>query len=545
MSRVLDVSPEMTKTAKRRQDYFKSRVEEYDKLGPLKVPEFQAELQDYRRKLNMMSVFPVSTHPKFSELWKWTLNNDNIKFVKNSNRREIIFVEEKVEFDLMYHNLKCCSEIAFDTEHDNRTFYNDMICLIQIASHTNIYVIDVFKTFKYFKPKLEEIFLSSDIVKICFGSEEAFHIQRDFNFRIFPLIDIQSVYKVYKKVDNLSFETLTKELLNVNLDKSLQTYSYARRPLNNAMKKYAADDAKFTLDCWNTLKVIMSNILIEQAETLLFTSKTSAVRQYKFPKKREYNFMYFYEWLDLNTFSDEIRNIFVQERDLFEIIWYKAKEIAKMLDVRQKRLLSLNEIGLIFTRLPTTKDYFVKIVPKVRFWDEDTLNIILNTVKQHVTSRNIVKEPIVNDNHDWDKNIVNEMVSRVPEGSHDENCNDVNEIKGNNVIDFSMLGDSPKFDFVDDNEPMNIEIESVDEPIENLEISVKNKTLKNFVLSKQRKLNRQRVNYRLDSIGLPIILSKRSKGKKWRQKGLFRKYKGLKVGVTTLKSPLRGFFGGR
>jgi hypothetical protein len=77
-------------------------------------------------------------------------------------------------------------------------------------------------------------------------------------------------------------------ILNIRLHKSLQMFN-ARRPLPEAMRNYAANDAIFTLKCWNALKVIMGDILIQQSSTLLHASKEAVTRQYSFPKVKMYD----------------------------------------------------------------------------------------------------------------------------------------------------------------------------------------------------------------------------------------------------------------
>jgi ribonuclease D len=367
-------------------------------------------------------------------------------------------------------------------------------------------------------------------------------MQRDFEVFVFPMIEVQSLYKCFKQLRSLNFETFVKDILNIELDKSFQMFSFARRPLPESMKNYAANDAIFTLKCWNALKVIMGDILVQQSSTLLHASKEAVTRKYSFPKVKLYDagiFSNLFDKFNSNLkLANSFTNIFMSKKGLYENLWNCRIQLGKCVDRRTNSLISNRDLFSIFLKLPLNVPYLEKVVPSSKFWELSVKESIIKCVDAFVSKKSVenlceecwedkLVDAIENPKStykivtiDDTISVISKNTSRVPERSH--------ETPGSSKsTDTRVPNRSPDLITINDEhvEPMDIRIE------------IPNKTHRNYIKDKERKQKSQLKNLELRNKGLPIIVSKRSKGRKWKEKCKIRKLSGLRVGITTLKSP--------
>jgi len=242
------------------QDYKAARKTEQDKFGILETPYLHPQLKQYRQNLNQLSYFSNTSHPKESEVWSWEINSEHLKYIKSRESLKILWVNDVCDLFSMCDKLAQCQEIGIDTEFDNTLFFHDMISLIQISTHNEVFLINPFTVYPYLKDKLQPILLDENIVKVFFGLDDIYYFKRDFEMFVFPVVDLQSLYMSFKSLKSLKFDQLVQELLNVSLDKTYQTYSFSRRALPLELQRYAADDATYCLKCWKTLKVVIGDI---------------------------------------------------------------------------------------------------------------------------------------------------------------------------------------------------------------------------------------------------------------------------------------------
>jgi ribonuclease D len=132
--------------------------------------------------------------------------------------------------------------IAVDTESNSRHHYPEQLCLIQIATKNNVYIIDTI-SLKEIGP-LQKVLADDAIMKIIHGADyDVRSIDRHCGFRIHNLYDTYIAAR-FAGITEVGLAALLRDLLSVNIVKSkrLQTADWGRRPLSNEAIDYAGSD---------------------------------------------------------------------------------------------------------------------------------------------------------------------------------------------------------------------------------------------------------------------------------------------------------------
>lgn len=134
--------------------------------------------------------------------------------------------------------------IALDTESNSFHHYPEQLCLIQIASHHKVYIIDTI--FLNDLAPLRDILANVSIEKIIHAADNDIrNLDRHFGLRVRNLFDT-SIAARFTGITRLSLEALIGDLLGITIDKSkrLQRADWGRRPLSAEALEYAAADVR-------------------------------------------------------------------------------------------------------------------------------------------------------------------------------------------------------------------------------------------------------------------------------------------------------------
>jgi ribonuclease D len=142
------------------------------------------------------------------------------------------------------HEMGGCSVIALDTESNSRHHYPEQLCLIQIATQSQVYIIDTLalNDLSPLKPVLE----NSAIRKIIHGADYDIRcFDRHYDYRVHNLLDT-SVAARFAGLTEFGLAAIIKNLLGLSITKSekLQQGDWGRRPLSAEALEYAATDVQ-------------------------------------------------------------------------------------------------------------------------------------------------------------------------------------------------------------------------------------------------------------------------------------------------------------
>ncbi len=130
--------------------------------------------------------------------------------------------------------------IGVDLEADSMHCFKEKICLLQIATDSQAYLIDPFvvKDISSFIQVLE----NKDIIKIFHGSDfDVRSLDRDYKARINNLFDTEIACR-FLGVKERGLAALLKEHFDINADKKFQKVDWSQRPLKQDMIEYSVGD---------------------------------------------------------------------------------------------------------------------------------------------------------------------------------------------------------------------------------------------------------------------------------------------------------------
>ena len=139
--------------------------------------------------------------------------------------------------------------IAIDTESNSRHRYPERVCLVQVATNSNVYLIDPLAV-DDMKP-LGEVLADETVVKVIQGAEYDIRcLDREWGFRVRNLFDT-SVAARFVGMERTGLSILAEALLGVQIPKlaRIQKGDWSRRPLRQEALSYAATDV------WHLLSI--------------------------------------------------------------------------------------------------------------------------------------------------------------------------------------------------------------------------------------------------------------------------------------------------
>ena len=134
--------------------------------------------------------------------------------------------------------------VALDIESNGFHRYPERVCLVQLATGGDIFLIDPL-AFENIAP-LGDLMASSSVEKLFHAaSHDIRSLDRDWHFRVTPLFDT-SIAAAFVGHRSLGLASLLKECLGVDIPKSkrLQRADWTVRPISAELQKYAAADVR-------------------------------------------------------------------------------------------------------------------------------------------------------------------------------------------------------------------------------------------------------------------------------------------------------------
>ena len=134
---------------------------------------------------------------------------------------------------------------ALDIEADSLHNYEGKVCLIQISTREENYIIDVLK-FRDLEP-LRPLLFNDRIEKVLHGADYDIRmLAKDYGMEIRNLFDTMIAGQILG-LKGLGLAALLNDYFKVNIDKGLQKADWSKRPLSKEMLSYAALDTAHLL----------------------------------------------------------------------------------------------------------------------------------------------------------------------------------------------------------------------------------------------------------------------------------------------------------
>jgi ribonuclease D len=145
----------------------------------------------------------------------------------------------------MARQLRTANAIGVDTESDSFHSYREKICLVQVSTADEDYVVDPLALPRL--APLEETFADPAVVKVFHAAEnDVAALRRDFAFDTHGIFDTMAAARILG-LPRFGLGDLLREHFNVESDKRLQKFEWGRRPLPSRALDYAATDSRHLL----------------------------------------------------------------------------------------------------------------------------------------------------------------------------------------------------------------------------------------------------------------------------------------------------------
>lgn len=262
----------------------------------------------------------------------------------------------QTDFDQLCEKLNQESILYIDTEFYRRNTYYAKLCLIQIATKKEQYLIDALSGINL--QQLKKILSNKKIVKVFHSADQDLQIIYH-TFKIMPenIFDTQVAANVCGIGRAYGYQKLCKEILNIDVDKTLQTSDWQVRPLSEELMKYAMKDTEYLIPLYEKLY----NIIDAGGLWPDFHRKTTELldqQKYKSSPERVLS------RIRLPNDSDYFR-----ERMLLLVTF--REECAIQLDIPRSYFLTDDELISICQELPTTDKHLQRLVISHRFLNKN------------------------------------------------------------------------------------------------------------------------------------------------------------------------------
>lgn len=151
-----------------------------------------------------------------------------------------------------------CDRLAFDTESNGFYAHKEKVCLIQISTPTEDFIVDpiAFKDISalgplFADPKIEKLFHAGEYDVLC--------LKRDYGFTFANLYDTMIAARILGTKE-LGLAAAIERHFGIVISKKLQRADWGKRPLTHEMIRYAQGDTHFLM----RLADIQKKLLIEK-----------------------------------------------------------------------------------------------------------------------------------------------------------------------------------------------------------------------------------------------------------------------------------------
>ncbi len=153
------------------------------------------------------------------------------------------FIASEAQLKSVCDDLLTQDIIGVDLEADSMHCFKEKICLIQIATSKEAFLIDPFEVrdLSTFVRVLED----HDVIKVFHGADfDVRSLDRDYQAKINNLFDTEIASR-FLGIKERGLAALLKRYFDEDVDKKYQKVDWSRRPLKQAMIEYSVGDVAF------------------------------------------------------------------------------------------------------------------------------------------------------------------------------------------------------------------------------------------------------------------------------------------------------------
>ncbi|KAK9238695.1 ribonuclease H-like domain-containing protein [Lipomyces kononenkoae] len=190
------------------------------------------------------------------------------------------WVDTPEKLRTMLSSLRNETEIAVDLEHHDNRSYIGFVCLMQISTRSQDYVVDTL-VLRSELEELNEVFTDPRVIKVFHGANsDIIWLQRDFGLYVVGLFDTYHAAKVLD-LEGKSLGYLLDIFCSFKASKEYQLADWRIRPLTQAMLDYARSDTHFLLNIYDKLRNKLLASGADKLESVLSSSRKECKQRYE------------------------------------------------------------------------------------------------------------------------------------------------------------------------------------------------------------------------------------------------------------------------
>ena len=280
------------------------------------------------------------------------------------------------EIDKLSSKLEKEKFICIDTEFIREKYYYPKLCLIQIGdSKGNGWAIDPLIKNINLKP-IYKLFNKKSILKVFHSPRQDFEIIFNLTKNIpKPIFDTQSAAMACGYGDSVSYENLVKDIIGINLDKSLRYTDWQKRPLSQQQINYAISDVTH-----------LSKIYLKLVKNIESKSRMEWIKEEinNFYNKELYFTKPYDAWKKIKYRSNNMKVI-----SLVREIAADRERLAQKLNVPKNKIIRDELIVKIAKNPPNNINTFNSLRGvKLNHLDIKTKNIIIKSITKGLRKKN-------------------------------------------------------------------------------------------------------------------------------------------------------------
>ncbi|GAB9473037.1 Exosome complex exonuclease rrp6-like protein [Globisporangium polare] len=246
--------------------------------------------------------------------------------------------------------------IAVDLEHHSYRSYLGLVCLMQISTATEDFLVDTLALRSKLQT-LNTVFCDPQRVKVLHGSDmDIFWLQRDLGLYIVNMFDTGQAARLLQ-YPRFSLAYLLKRHCAIDADKQYQLADWRIRPLDKNMVKYAREDTRYLLYIYDQMK----HELLAQSDTtrssLLFealqNSSKICLQVYVKPEVSNDDCVALSEKLKGTVGIPMLSEL---QHRVFALLYFWRDRIARLEDESTAYVLPNHALMKITKQLPTKSD---------------------------------------------------------------------------------------------------------------------------------------------------------------------------------------------
>ncbi|DBA04995.1 TPA: hypothetical protein N0F65_006997 [Lagenidium giganteum] len=246
--------------------------------------------------------------------------------------------------------------VAIDLEHHSYRSYLGIVCLMQISTATEDFLVDTLALRSKLQV-LNHVFCDPAKVKVLHGADmDILWLQRDLGLYIVNMFDTGQAARLLQ-YPRFSLAYLLKRHCGVDADKQYQLADWRLRPLDRNMIKYAREDTRYLLYIYDQMKQELLGQSDTSRASLLFetlqNSNKLCLQVFKKPEVSEE---------DCIALSDKLKGtvgipvLSELQRRVFAELYYWRDRVAREQDESTGFVLPNNVLMKITKYLPTKSD---------------------------------------------------------------------------------------------------------------------------------------------------------------------------------------------